>query len=958
MATSLSSWHFVIFGILIILQGILGMAPTRVVNGTSARYNAHRRQRKVHRNVKYKLRENIGVIGSKNCLKTSMLNVDGLSDVSLADVQDFVERSSPDIVFLLETKRRLEEFGTDIAINGYEHFEVKRSDVAEHKNGGGLVCYTRKSDGLMFKRYTPDIVDPELEYVNYERIWVTVDSLQSKTAILSVYMGCQYDDDRHANWNEGIYQVLTSEATKLRSEGYRLLFTGDFNGHVGCVPGQGVPGNNPDINQNGRRFLDFLKNCDLTHINGMRRIPGREGPILCEGLWTRQRGNSRSVLDFAGVSSEHVDHVVSMNVDDKGLQGGNSDHNWLTFTVEDRFKRLQLVNSQQKKKKWNIGEDQDWVPFSAAVASELPTITQAQKMGVKELATSISTALYSAGVSTIGFRSSKPKLSMWSRQLPPNLVTELKKKRELEKAWKSLVSSDWDQTGVTADQLSSSEDAYLKQKEHVKTIFSNFRWSLNEKNLSNNAGFWSTVSGKIKQSTEIPAVVSNTGTLKCDPESVRLAVEDHLVNVFQGSLESIATPTAGPKDTPTPSNPDHCYAHNFSTLPKSGDSESLDLNPNLWLARHFTSKEIRSVAHTLLNNKACGWDAIPNEFIKYGPDKMFVLLSFLFNKIRDTNDFPTGWNKGRITLIHKRGSRAVLGNYRPITVIISMASLYSKVLNARLTQVVERHDVLGDVQGGFRKGRGGADNVFILHTLLWKARAKKQSAHLAFLDITKAYDSVNREILWEKLAKLGISGKFLKMLMTMYSGDSVECTVNGTTTRSVFLKRGLRQGCSLSPLLFNIYISSIGHDLSTNRDGFLLGHNLTVSGLLFADDVVLISRSADGLKRLLALVNSHCTELKLTISEEKSKVISPDDETWDLPDDMDRTISLKQVVEDKYLGVETFLSMFKTCVAEQKKCVAIAKRYMFGCLHLGKLSTDVVWIALATWINIAVPTIM
>ena len=65
-----------------------------MVNGTSARYNAHRRQRKVHRNVKYKLRENIGVIGSKNCLKTSMLNVDGLSDVSLADVQDFVERSS------------------------------------------------------------------------------------------------------------------------------------------------------------------------------------------------------------------------------------------------------------------------------------------------------------------------------------------------------------------------------------------------------------------------------------------------------------------------------------------------------------------------------------------------------------------------------------------------------------------------------------------------------------------------------------------------------------------------------------------------------------------------------------------------------------------------------------------------------------------------------------------------
>ena len=133
-----------------------------------------------------------------------MLNVDGLSDTSLADVQDFVSQSSPDVVFLLETKRRFEEFGTDIAIEGYEHFEVKRSDVADHKQGGGLVCYMKKSDGLVFNRYTPDIMDKELEYVNYERIWITIDSLQSKTAILGVVMGCQYDDDRHADWNEGI----------------------------------------------------------------------------------------------------------------------------------------------------------------------------------------------------------------------------------------------------------------------------------------------------------------------------------------------------------------------------------------------------------------------------------------------------------------------------------------------------------------------------------------------------------------------------------------------------------------------------------------------------------------------------------------------------------------------------------------------------------------------------------
>ena len=171
---------------------------------------------------------------------------------------------------------------------------------------------------MIFRRHTPDIAYAHLEYVDNERIWLKIDSLKAKTAILSVYIGCQYADDRHEEWNLGIYSVLCQEAIQLRSEGYRLQFVGDFNGHIGCDPLEGVVGNNPDVNMNGRRFLDFLKTCDLRHMNGECRIPGSQVTRICEGLWTRQRGNSRSVIDFAGVSQEHVGSVVSMTVDDRG----------------------------------------------------------------------------------------------------------------------------------------------------------------------------------------------------------------------------------------------------------------------------------------------------------------------------------------------------------------------------------------------------------------------------------------------------------------------------------------------------------------------------------------------------------------------------------------------------------------------------------------------------------------
>ena len=939
------------------------MAPVLASHGGGGQHRAHRRKNKQNRGGKYKLRENVGVVSSKNFLKTSMLNVDGLTDTSMYDVQNFVDQNSPDVVFLLETKRRLEELATDIDIDGYENFEVRRSDVAGHKQGGGIACYTRKSEGLIFRRHTPDIAYEHLEYVNNERIWLKIDSLKAKTAILSVYIGCQYADDRHEEWNLGIYSVLCQEAIQLRSEGYRLQFVGDFNGHIGCDPLEGVVGNNPDVNMNGRRFLDFLKTCDLRHMNGECRIPGSQVTRICEGLWTRQRGNSRSVIDFAGVSQEHVGSVVSMTVDDRGVFGGDSDHNWLTIVLEDKFKRLRILPSLRKKEKWNISEEQDWTAFQAAVSSSLPSAQEAFEMSVDELASSVAKALHSAGLSTIGLRKVRQRVSMWSRQLPPDIIGELRKKRELEKCWKTLVASDWDELGVTAAQLADAEDQYLKQKAVVSSLFSGFRGALNEKNLKDRACFWSTVSGKVKQSTEITAVLSKSGVLKCDPEAIRMEVEDHFVGVFKGSIESLPTSpllAQVPHDDcqSLPLDVDHRYAANCSpTLPRIGFSESLDLNPDAWLGQSFTTKEIRMVAKTLLNNKACGWDILPNEFVKFSPDHLHTLLAILFNKIKETNVFPAGWNKGRVLLLHKRGLRVLLGNYRPITVLISMAGLYSKVLNSRLTQVVERHALLGDVQGGFRKGRGGADNLFILHTLLWKARANKKSIHMAFLDISKAYDTVNREVLWAKLAKIGISGKFLEMLKTMYSGDSVDCVVNGVTTRSVYLKRGLRQGCSLSPMLFNIYVSDIGHDLSTDEDGVLLGDRMRIAGLLFADDIIVVSESAEGLKRLLLMVHGHCCQLKLQISQEKSQVISPADEVWELFGDEGVEVAMKQVLHYKYLGVETYSTMFKTCSAKLKKCVEVAKRYMFACLHLGRMSTDVVRISLATWESIAVPTI-
>ena len=300
----------------------------------------------------------------------------------------------------------------------------------------------------------------------------------------------------------------------------------------------------------------------------------------------------------------------------------------------------------------------------------------------------------------------------------------------------------------------------------------------------------------------------------------------------------------------------------------------------------------------------------------------------------------------------------MLKNYRPVTVIISLSGLYSRVLNERLEKIVEGQGLLGEDQQGFRKGRRMGDNSFLLDTVLWKSRAMRKDVHLAYVDISKAYDTVDRDILWDKLERMGIGGQFLKSLQGIYSGDCVEAVVNGSTTRPVYLRRGLRQGCSLSPLLFALYISDIGREMTASPSGVEIG-GLRVCALLFADDIALIARTSLELKGLIKKVKNICNELKLQISLEKSQIVSPEGEgDWDIMDDRDEILSLKSVLSYKYLGTETTLLMSSTGSKKQKKCVRTAQRYRYACHYVGRTGPDMIDVVLATWNNIAIPTIL
>ena len=149
---------------------------------------------------------------------------------------------------------------------------------------------------------------------------------------------------------------------------------------------------------------------------------------------------------------------------------------------------------------------------------------------------------------------------------------------------------------------------------------------------------------------------------------------------------------------------------------------------------------------------------------------------------------------------------------------------------------------------------------------------KKSDTFVACIDFSKAYDRINRQLLWCKLSRLGISDQFIHVLKSLYS--KVQCTakINGFVTDWFNVSVGLKQGCILSPVLFNAFMDDLVQMIREQKKGVKYG-DLNVLILLYADDIVLLSNCEEGLQSMSVMLGEWCSKWGLTINGNKSKVM-------------------------------------------------------------------------------------
>ncbi len=230
--------------------------------------------------------------------------------------------------------------------------------------------------------------------------------------------------------------------------------------------------------------------------------------------------------------------------------------------------------------------------------------------------------------------------------------------------------------------------------------------------------------------------------------------------------------------------------------------------------------EIDNAIKSMKINKATDESGLIAEYLKALKGGNVEQLRVFISEILVGGIIPDEWKESRVNLIHKGGSKKELKNYRPIAIVNVVCKLCMIIIRNRINEWIEHTDMLGDVQGGFRRGRRTEDNLFMLERIIEMTRARGDRLYVAFIDMEKAYDRVNRKKLFEVMRGYGIEEKLIRVIEKVYDSNRIKFVKGSLVTDWCDSNSGVRQGCPLSPLLFNIYVRELGQVIDNSKHGF------------------------------------------------------------------------------------------------------------------------------------------
>ena len=277
--------------------------------------------------------------------------------------------------------------------------------------------------------------------------------------------------------------------------------------------------------------------------------------------------------------------------------------------------------------------------------------------------------------------------------------------------------------------------------------------------------------------------------------------------------------------------------------------------------------EVYKQLNKVKTNKSSGPDNISNTLIKYNAEPLTKHLTIIYNASIISAKYPTKWKLAKVIALFKKGSTDLPENYRPISLLDSFGKKIKKLIYKQMMSFIKTHSILFIYQYGFREDYSTTLALIDIVDKIKQNLDNNEYAIGIFIDIKKAFDTVNHDLLYTKLEHYGFRGHALNFIKSYLTNRTQYTRMNGYTSTTQEITCGVPQGSVLGPLLFLLYINDIQHCIDKEEIK------------LFADDTgvfihhpqleVLLEQSKSRIKKLYDWFSAN----KLSLSFNKSNFI-------------------------------------------------------------------------------------
>lgn len=652
-----------------------------------------------------------------------------------------------------------------------------------------------------------------------------------------------------------------------------MIVMGDLNAKVGTDASawNGVIGQHGigEENERGERLLNFCSCNNLVVTNTLFK----QTKLQRKWTWTSPDGHTKNLIDFIMISKRWKSDVQSCR---SFAADVGSDHKLVLAKIR---LRLKAGARKEELKRYNIDRLRDGSLRQEFEQSIQNTVTWQEGSNVEQMWSSIKEGIHATAEQVLGQDKSKKKAE-WITEEVLKLCDqrkELRAKLEAEQGGNLRKQYNWLTREIKSKAKRDREKWLSDQCEEARRC--------SERNQTR--GLYQKIkeiAGKVE--LKISTVKDKNGVTIEDDEKKKARWKEYFSELYnvQSSVDRSV----------------------LGELPATNTPE--DEMPN------FLIQEVRSAVATLKPRKAPGIDGISAELLQAGGETMITTLHELFQKIHQEEEVPEDWSKAIITPIYKKGDKSDCKNYRGISLLSVPGKVFTKVLQRRMKSCVER--ALAEEQAGFRPGRGTTDQIFTIRQITEKYLEHNKPCYFNFIDFKQAFDSIWQEGLWQCLRMHGVQEKLIRLIKSIYEKSEAAVRQDRELTEWFKTTVGVRQGCTLSPDLFNLVLEAVMRLALEREEAGLELCGRLVNNLRFADDINLMSDTTDGLQRITDQVSKQGERLGLVINTSKTKVMAISKEQKDLQI-MVNGNQLEQVKEFVYLGGQ---------ISQDGKCVADIKR--------------------------------